>query len=584
MADGLARARIATLLGSVLTALSSGTNYVYSAYAPQLGTRLHITYTQLNIIGLSGNMGVYTTGPVIGRVVDKRGPRLLLILAFIFLLVGYSGLRRYYDAGPSNDEKLPVLSLIAMSLFSYMTGAGGNCGLLAASNSTAKSFPERLRATTVGLVLSGFGLSAFFFSTLAHRLFPGNTSSFLLFLALGTSLPVIVGYFTVRPVPHAERPEANPGIIDRAAVDSSSHLLRPGAETDGAGFGEFASSTAIAAAHKADDSLDDAFVPITTAAYPELVSAVDVPRSRSRSMELSPARAFDVGIRASSSRKGASQTNPVALPDEVDRHGKRMLTGWEFWLLFTILSLLSGTGLMFINNVGSISQALSAKGNPNYDRIEAGKLQAAQVSIISLANCGARIGIGAGADLVKNRFAGHRSYLLTLISTFFILSQIVASRIEDVTRLWQASVILGLGYGGVFGLLPTITIEWFGMAHWSENWGFVSLAPLVGGNLFSLLFGRNLDAHVPGSTANSTFATATLSAAGLHPRAPIPSPEPGHQCLEGRLCYADTLAVTTAACVVALVLSLVAAWRDRRKVRDKYDSLPQEVIWEEPEE
>lgn len=50
--------------------------------------------------------------------------------------------------------------------------------------------------------------------------------------------------------------------------------------------------------------------------------------------------------------------------------------------------------ILVINNVGTIAQALLAKGNPDYDRTEAGKLQAAQVSIISLANCAARIAFG----------------------------------------------------------------------------------------------------------------------------------------------------------------------------------------------
>lgn len=62
----------------------------------------------------------------------------------MFLFAGYVGLRWYYDAGPSNDETLPFRSLIAMSVFSYITGAGGSAGLTAAVNSTAKSFPERL--------------------------------------------------------------------------------------------------------------------------------------------------------------------------------------------------------------------------------------------------------------------------------------------------------------------------------------------------------------------------------------------------------------------------------------------------------
>lgn len=61
--------------------------------------------------------------------------------------------------------------------------------------------PFGQRASTTGLVISGFGLSAFFFSTIAHTVFPGDTSSFLLLLALGTSIPMIVGFFFIRPIP-----------------------------------------------------------------------------------------------------------------------------------------------------------------------------------------------------------------------------------------------------------------------------------------------------------------------------------------------------------------------------------------------
>ncbi len=57
------------------------------------------------------------------------------------------------------------------------------------------------RASTTGLVISGFGLSAFFFSSIAHLFFPGDTSSFFLILALGTSIPMIIGFFFVRTIP-----------------------------------------------------------------------------------------------------------------------------------------------------------------------------------------------------------------------------------------------------------------------------------------------------------------------------------------------------------------------------------------------
>ena len=56
----------------------------------------------------------------------------------------------------------------------------------------------------MGTVVSGFGLSAFVFSTIAHTIFPGNTSDFLLTLALGTAFPMVLGWFLVRPCPYPE--------------------------------------------------------------------------------------------------------------------------------------------------------------------------------------------------------------------------------------------------------------------------------------------------------------------------------------------------------------------------------------------
>ena len=53
-------------------------------------------------------------------------------------------------------------------------------------------------------MISGFGLSAFAFSTIAHTLFPGNTSDFLLILALGTAGPMVLGWFFIRPCPYPE--------------------------------------------------------------------------------------------------------------------------------------------------------------------------------------------------------------------------------------------------------------------------------------------------------------------------------------------------------------------------------------------
>ena len=49
--------------------------------------------------------------------------------------------------------------------------------------------------------MAGFGLSAFFFTTLSNTVLKSTTSTFLLILALGTSSLMLLGFFFVRPVP-----------------------------------------------------------------------------------------------------------------------------------------------------------------------------------------------------------------------------------------------------------------------------------------------------------------------------------------------------------------------------------------------
>ncbi|KAF7364102.1 NmrA domain-containing protein [Mycena sanguinolenta] len=502
--------RITVLLGSLVVAIGSGTNYVFSAYSPQLAARLNISHTQLNIVGLAANVGVYISAPFWGRIVDSQGPRIPLGFGFVFLFFGYTGIRHFYDVGVKGGSTLSSLSLGLLIACSFMTGAGGNAGFTGAVNSTAKSFPDKARATTTGIVLSGFGLSAFFFSTLAHVLFPGDTSSLLLLLSLGTALTTIIGLFFVRSLPLATV-EGDDHAVGTVAVEAEGTIFNHGNE----------SHTPL---------LDEDTVP----------SSPTEDRSRSRS----------------------KQQDAPAGPNI---YGRALWINPDFWLLLTIFSLLSGTGLMYINNVGSMSQALYAQTHPEFDEVEASKWQAAQVSTISVMNFAGRIAIGLVSDGVKNQFDFPRSYSLLLVSSLFFCSQLLAAQISDLAKLWKASALVGFSYGTIFGLIPTVCIEFFGLPHFSENWGFLSLAPLGGGNLFSIAFGRNLDAHESGKTTDAAAASASA-----------------RQCLEGRSCYAATLGLTSAACFAAILLSALVAWRERRKLLAANASRPR-IVWEDNE-
>ena len=72
--------------------------------------------------------------------------------------------------------------------------------------------------------------------------------------------------------------------------------------------------------------------------------------------------------------------------------------------------------------------------------------------------------LGLAADLVKTKLSRPRSYCLVLISTLFILSQLVAAHVGEPENLWQSSTLLGLAYGMIFGLMPILVIEWFGLS------------------------------------------------------------------------------------------------------------------------
>lgn len=90
-------------------------------------------------------VGVYGTAPLYGRLVDARGPRTLLVIAFVCLIVGYSGVRYFHDRGlPEGATEISTLSFCLLVACGFLTGSGGNGGLAGALNATAKSFPDRL--------------------------------------------------------------------------------------------------------------------------------------------------------------------------------------------------------------------------------------------------------------------------------------------------------------------------------------------------------------------------------------------------------------------------------------------------------
>jgi MFS family permease len=118
----------------------------------------------------------------------------------------------------------------------------------------------------------------------------------------------------------------------------------------------------------------------------------------------------------------------------------------------------------------------------------------------------------------------------------FSFAQLFALNISNPGWLFLVSGLSGLGYGFLFGVFPSIVAERFGMRGMSQNWGFMSFAPVISGNIFNLIYGRVYDGHS------------------------VVEPTGERSCDDGLACYRPAYMVTFAACVLGLFIS---AWSVR---------------------
>ncbi|WFD36718.1 hypothetical protein MCUN1_003605 [Malassezia cuniculi] len=489
------RRRIVSLLGSTIVALSAGSTYVFSSYAPQVQERLHLSGMELNVLGVASNLGLYISGPLWGRFVDKNGPKGAILSGAVCTLLGYGLLSVTYS------QRWVDVPLLLLALYMLLTGIGNQAALCGAINVQAKSWGGNNRGTAMAIVLSTFGLSAFMYSTVSRVFFDGNVGGYLAALAIGSSISFVIGSLMLRVVPPDE------------------HALQEEWE----GF------------DSAHDNADEE-------------SERPRPRRMRSSSELSgSAEAF-----SRENRDQTSSEDPFGedTPYRNEVTGFALLQEVDFLLLFSLLGLISGAGLVLINNVGVITYALwdsahrelaerSLEVLVKKDKLQ--QIQATQVSLISIGNASGRIIIGLLSDFIvsSTQDSSSRTILLILVALLALFSQVLAAwpdTITNVHRLLYVSGTTGLMYGTLFGLCPVLVFEWFGMDGFSQNWGWMSWGPVLAGNVFNLLFGYVYDSHVSSKSHS-------------------------HTCHLGEECYRSVFVMTSLGCVLALIIAVVLVMR-----------------------
>lgn len=140
--------------------------------------------------------------------------------------------------------------------------------------------------------------------------------------------------------------------------------------------------------------------------------------------------------------------------------------------------------------------------------------------------------LGVGSDFLVKVLHASRLWCLFLAGSIFLVGQVLALNIVNPHLLGLVSGLSGLGYGFLFGVFPSIVAESFGIHGLSQNWGLMTMSPVVSGNIFNLFYGVVFDKHS------------------------IVGPNGERSCVDGLECYRSAYLVTVAACVIGFALTL----------------------------
>ncbi|KAI4736537.1 putative MFS transporter [Aureobasidium sp. EXF-12298] len=495
------KSRIISVVAATGIALACGTNYAYSAWAPQYAERMKLSATQSNIIGSAGNIGMYASGIPFGILIDTKGPRWAILIGAFSLACGYFPLYSAYQKGPGS------MSFPALCFFGFLTGMGSCCAFAGSIKVSATNWPHH-RGTATAFPLSGFGLSAFVFTLIGSFAFPNDTGDYLLMLAIGTFVMVFVGSFFMRLMPPSTPYQAVPTEDETRPqrIRKNSHDLQ-------------------SARHSRDGSRSS------------------LPGEPSTQDALTDETSHLV------SRDGEAPADESQLP-QTQGSQKKDITGWalarspSFWNLFILLGLLCGVGLMTIKYVFyhlDIAKTLwhHYDKNASHDFIQSRQLM--HVGILSVGSFVGRLSSGIGSDFVVKRLHSSRYWSLVASSLIFTIAQVFGLTIENPTHLYLLSSVTGLGYGALFGVYPALVADAFGAAGLGINWGAMTMSPVISGNIFNTAYGAILDSH-------------SGSADGHH-----------RICNDGKSCYSQAYVITLVASFMGVAWSLYCVRHDTQE-------------------
>ncbi|KAI9593384.1 major facilitator superfamily domain-containing protein [Syncephalis fuscata] len=176
-------------------------------------------------------------------------------------------------------------------------------------------------------------------------------------------------------------------------------------------------------------------------------------------------------LNASSAYNALSSSDNCHVIDTDDLSMHALFQDRNFWQLWSMMGILTGTGLMYITNVGGIIRQLlldsPAKLPPSERELQLAASM--HVALISLASFSARLIAGALSDYAKRNYNIRRLSFIIATGIIMMVAQLMALTVSTPSGLLVVTLVIGSAYGALFTLFTAITSEYWGLSTFGRN-------------------------------------------------------------------------------------------------------------------
>ncbi|XP_020580596.1 protein NUCLEAR FUSION DEFECTIVE 4-like [Phalaenopsis equestris] len=446
------------MAASVWIQCTSGSSYCFGIYSPLLKSSQSYDQSTLDSVAFfkdaGANIGVLS-GFLYSYFASGDGPIVVLAAGAIQCFAGY--FLMWLSVTGALPRPPPGLMCFYMLLAAHSQTFFNTADVVTA----VENFPGS-RGTVVGIMKGFLGLSGAILIQIFRTLFNGNSSSFLLMLALLPSLLPLLLMFFVQV--HHTRGGDNLRYLKAFSFIVMSVAIFLMIVIIGEHFITLKFSTRIILFLLLLLLLLSPLSVVFKAHLTEL-------RTRSECPHHDEIRLIEE-INPLKNKIGQGQT---LLPRVENMNLFQAMSTSEFWLLFLVMACAMGSGLATVNNISQIGSSL------DYSSTETSTL----VSLWSIWNFLGRFGGGYMSDYFLREQGCARPFFIALTLALMSVGHVIISS-GFPGSLHLGSVLIGVCYGSQWSLMPTITSELFGIRHFGTIFNTVAIASPVGSFFLSV--------------------------------------------------------------------------------------------------